>query len=119
MKLNHINLVVNNVGDAIHFFETYFKFKCIEVKGENIIAILKNEEDFTLVVMIGKDDELIYPKAFHIGFMQQSAEDVKNIYNQLKTAGVAGDQEPRKIRDTFGFYFNFENIMIEVGTYTN
>ena len=117
MKLNHINLVVNNVAEAVHFFETYFNFKCIEIKGDNIIAILSNEDDFTLVVSKAKSGQATYPDTFHIGFLQRNAEEVNQVYRQLKTAGLVGEQEPRKIRDSFGFYFHFENIMIEIGTY--
>ena len=119
MKLNHINLVVSNVKDAIHLFETYFHFNCIELKGDNIVAVLKNEEDFTLVLMKNKEGDPVYPDAFHIGFIQPDIEAVTEIYNSLKNGGVAVGQEPRKIRDSFGFYFNFENIMIEVGYYYN
>lgn len=117
MKLNHINLMVNNVAEAVHFFETYFNFKCIEIKGENIIAILINGDDFTLVVTKAKGGQATYPDTFHIGFLQRNAEEVNQIYRQLKNAGLVSEQEPRKIRDSFGFYFNFENIMIEISTY--
>lgn len=117
MQLNHLNLVVSNVKDAIHFFETYFYFKCIDIKGDNIVAILKNESDFTLVIMRDKEGNPIYPEAFHIGFMQPNQEAVGEMYEKLKKGGVTVGQEPKKIRDSFGFYFNFENIMIEVGYY--
>jgi catechol 2,3-dioxygenase-like lactoylglutathione lyase family enzyme len=116
MKLNHINLVVANVADTIKLFETYFSFKCTTIKGDNIVAILKGADDFTLVVMTDKDGRAAYPKAFHIGFMLDSEEEVAKTYNTLKNGGVEVGQEPREIRDGFGFYFNFDNIMIEVGT---
>ncbi|HEY5367796.1 MAG TPA: VOC family protein [Hanamia sp.] len=119
MKLNHINLVVNNVAKAIHFFETYFNFNCVEIKGDSIIAILVNEDEFTLVLTKAKDGHAKYPESFHIGFLQRSAEDVTRLYHQLKTARLVDEQEPRKIRDSFGFYFNFENIMIEISTYSD
>lgn len=118
MKLNHINLVVPNVAEAIQLFETYFGFKCTEIKGDNVVAILKGADDFTLVIMTGKNGAATYPEAFHIGFMQHSEEAVMKIYNALKSGGIAVGQEPRKIRDSFGFYFNFDNIMIEVGHFT-
>ena len=117
MKLNHLNLVVSNIPAAIHFFETFFNFKCIAIKGDNVIAILKGSEDFTLVIMADKNDNASYPKAFHIGFMQESKEEVCKIYDQLKNAGMPLGEEPKKIRDSFGFYFHFENLMIEVGYY--
>lgn len=117
MKLNHINLVVSNVADAIKLFETYFNFKHTEIKGDSMVAILKNPDDFTLVIMADKKRQATYPNAFHIGFMLDSEETVMETYDALKNGGVAIGQEPRKIRDSFGFYFNFDNIMIEVGHY--
>lgn len=117
MKLNHINLVVSNVAAATHLFETYFNFKCTDKKGDNIITILKGADNFTLVIMTNKDGKITYPGAFHIGFMLEDAEAVTGIFEKLKTGGVNVEQEPGKIRDSFGFYFNFDNIMIEVGHY--
>jgi predicted enzyme related to lactoylglutathione lyase len=117
MKLNHINLVVSNVAAAIIFFETYFNFKCTDIKGDHIVAVLKGEDDFTLVIMTTKEGSIIYPDAFHIGFMLENTTAVTETFEKLKKGGIAVGQEPRKIRDSFGFYFNFENIMIEVGHY--
>jgi catechol 2,3-dioxygenase-like lactoylglutathione lyase family enzyme len=117
MKLNHINLVVSNVENAVQFFEKYFDFKCTEIKGNHIAAILKGPEDFTLVILKNKEGRTIYPDSFHIGFMLDSVEQVMDVYHKLKSGGVVVDQEPKKIRDSFGFYFNFENLMIEVGHY--
>lgn len=69
--------------------------------------------------MTDKNGQVIYPDAFHIGFMQENEEKVTEIYNTLKNGGISVGQEPRKIRDSFGFYFNFDTIMIEVGHYLN
>jgi predicted enzyme related to lactoylglutathione lyase len=117
MKLNHINLVVTNVTEATQFFETYFDFTCIEVKGDNIVAILKDADNFVLVLMTGKEEQIAYPNNFHIGFMLDNADQVTEIYSKLRNGGIQIENEPRKIRDSFGFYFNFDNIMIEVGYY--
>ncbi len=117
MKLNHINLVVINVLTAIDLFGKYFGFTCIETKGNNAVAVLKGADDFTLVLMSAKDNELVYPQAFHIGFMRETIEEVNEIHSKLKNAGFEVGPEPKKIRDSFGFYFTFENIMIEVGHY--
>jgi hypothetical protein len=117
MKLNHLNLVVTNVSKAIHLFETYFNFKCTEIKGEHLIAILKGSDDFTLVIMTNKENNAIYPEAFHMCFMLDNTEKVMETYTQLKAGGIVLGQEPKKIRDSFGFYFTFDNLMIEVGHY--
>jgi predicted enzyme related to lactoylglutathione lyase len=118
MKLNHINLVVSDVADAIKLFETYFNFKCTDIKGDHIVAVLKGADDFTLVIMKSKDGQANYPEAFHIGFMLADAKEVTETYEKLKNGGIAVGQEPRKIRDSFGFYFTYDGIMIEVGHYT-
>ena len=117
MKLNHLNLVVTNDAAARQFFEKYFDFKCVETKGNDAIAVLKGSDDFTLVMMNPKDNGPDYPKAFHIGFMQESLQQVSDIFTKLKNDGVDVGQEPKNIRDSFGFYFTFDNIMIEVGYY--
>jgi predicted enzyme related to lactoylglutathione lyase len=117
MKLNHINLVVTNVATAIQFFEHYFDFKCVETKGDNIVAVLKGSDDFTLVIMKSRDGEPQYPHAFHIGFMQDSQQEVIDIHTKLKNAGFDVGEGPKNIRDSFGFYFTFEAVMIEVGYY--
>lgn len=117
MKLNHINLVVGNTITATQFFVKYFGFTCTEVKGDNVIAILKGADDFTLVLMKAKDMQPTYPQAFHIGFMQGSEQVVADIYTQLKNDGIEVGEEPRNIRDSYGFYFMFEGLTIEVGYY--
>jgi hypothetical protein len=117
MKLNHINLAVSNVLDVIKLFETYFGFTCAEIKGDNVVAILKGTDDFTLVIMAARNERPIYPDDFHIGFMLGSEEEVTKTYNALKNGGIAVGHMPRKIRGSFGFYFSFDNIVIEVGYY--
>lgn len=119
MKLNHINLQVTDVAKAVLFFETYFNFKCIAVKGDNIIAVLKGIDDFELVLMQApknKQENIYYPDDFHIGFKQINKQAVDEIYHKLKINGIAGGREPGKIRDGYGFYFHYDAIMIEVGT---
>jgi catechol-2,3-dioxygenase len=115
MKLNHLNLVVTNVAEAVAFFETYFGFTCTLVKGDDVIAVLKGEDDFTLVIMTSKED-IHYPKAFHIGFMMDAMDKVDELYKRLKAGNISVDA-PGKIRDSYGFYFHFDGIMIEVGHY--
>jgi catechol 2,3-dioxygenase-like lactoylglutathione lyase family enzyme len=119
MTINHINLPVTNVAEAISFFETHFGFTCIETKGDFIIAVLKNPSNFTLVLMTAKMNQTgntTYPDAFHIGFLQDDEEQVNEIYTNLKSGGIDIEREPKKIRDAFGFYFHYDNILIEVAT---
>jgi catechol 2,3-dioxygenase-like lactoylglutathione lyase family enzyme len=118
ITLNHLNLIVTNVAESVQFFERYFNFKCITIKGDNIIAVLHGPDGFELVLMSPKNkiEEVIYPGSFHIGFKLENEEQVNEIYQKLKSDGIAIEHEPKRIRDSFGFYFHFESIMIEIGT---
>jgi predicted enzyme related to lactoylglutathione lyase len=117
MTINHLNLIVTDVTKAVQFFETYFEFTCEFIKGDNVIAVLKNNENFTLVIMANKNGDIIYPKDFHIGFMIDSSEQVDALYEKLGNGKVAVTQSPRKIRDSYAFYFYFDHLFIEVGHY--
>lgn len=117
MTINHVNLVVTDVQNTVDFFEKYFEFRCELVKGENVIAVLENKENFTLVVMNNKNGDTTYPKDFHIGFMLESTEAVDGLYDKLIGGKIEITQAPKKIRDSYGFYFYFDNLFIEVGHY--
>lgn len=119
MKLNHINLPVKDVTAAKIFFETYFDFKVVDIKENDTLCILSGADGFTLVLMSDKlngNGNNAYPDAFHIGFFQDTDAKVTQFYQRLKNGGVEIGQEPRLIRKTFGFYFRFQNVLIEVAT---
>jgi len=119
MRLNHINLVVTDVAEAIQFFEKYFGFTCIAIKGNNLISVLRGADGFELVLMSSSMNEKtapVYPENFHIGFKQNTKEAVDDMYNNLKKDGIAPGREPGKIRGSYGFYFYFDKIMIEIST---
>lgn len=116
MKLNHINIVVTDIPKAISLFENHLGFKCI-ANRKNMIAVLTNTDEFAMVLWCSKLNEVQtvqYPENFHVGFYQPDRESVIAIYDKLQGEQVAFESEPRKIRNTFGFYFHFEALMIEI-----
>lgn len=116
MRLNHINLVVTDVAKAIRLFEQHLGFTCLENR-KDAVGVMRNEENFILIFWsskLNKTTTVSYPENFHIGFYQQDKEAVVKIYEGLKNEDVTFDSEPRKLRDTFGFYFHFDKIMIEI-----
>jgi catechol 2,3-dioxygenase-like lactoylglutathione lyase family enzyme len=123
MHLNHLNLPVADVAGTREFFEMYFNFKCVEVKGDHVLAVLHGENGFVLVLMssaFNKDGHSDYPAAFHMGFLVNDQEQVKTLWHRLKNDGVVLDGEPRNMRGIFGFYFHAPgNILIEVSTLSN
>lgn len=118
MNLNHINIVVKDVNKAVNLFTQHLGFSLI-VNRNNKMAVLENHHNFALVVwgqeLNHKENIPEYPENFHIGFYQKDEEAVWKIYEKLKTeADLQFENEPKKIRNTFGFYFFFEKLMIEI-----
>lgn len=118
MKLNHINLPVSDVAASTNFFEQYFGFKCITVKGDNKLSILQGADCFTLVLMadsFNRKGNTTYPDAFHIGFLLDTPAQVTEVYDRLVKGGIPLDQAPGSLRGGYGFYFNAPgNIVTEV-----
>lgn len=118
MKLNHINLSVTDVTASISFFEQYFNFKCTEVKGDNLLAVLQGSDGFTLVLMANKfnrNGNSAYPEAFHIGFFVETRNQVMNMYNRLLAGGYATEHSPGSLRGSYGFYFIAPgNVLTEI-----
>jgi len=108
-----------------------------EISGFKSVKIINSKENLGLAnsiikgvtqlvneygkVIVFEDDLLSSPytlQYFNEALTRYASEEkVMQSYNHLKNGGIAVGQEPRKIRDSFGFYFNFDNIMIEVGHY--
>lgn len=118
IKLNHINLPVTDVAASAAFFEQYFNLKIIEIKGNNMLAILEGADGFILVLMadtFNRNGNNAYPDAFHIGFLVDTDAEVSRIHESLKNAELTNLQAPGSLRGGFGFYFNAPgNILTEV-----
>ncbi len=89
MKLNHLNLTVNDVPAASKFLETYFGCRPIgEGDPDTKFAALFDDDDMVITLMTaGKASEVKYPRTFHIGFGQENEEQVNAIYQRLKDDG--------------------------------
>lgn len=120
MTLNHLNLTVNNVPDAAHFFRIYLGFTIADDQQPNdAMAILTGPDGFLLVLMHNRFNEngnSAYPDSFHIGFYLPDQAAVHHTWQQLHDGGIALTETPRRIRKTFGFYFQYDNILIEITT---
>ncbi len=105
MRLNHLNLAVPNVPQTREFFETYFGFRCIATPGRDTLAILVDDSGFLLNLSnFDKPTEVEYPGGFHIGFMQESREQVNEIHARLKAGGF-DVEPPREYHGAWTFYF--------------
>jgi lactoylglutathione lyase len=98
MKLNHLNLTVNDVKAAREFLEKYFGLQTVGTRG-NAFAALLDDTGSVLTLMHGA--QVSYPKTFHIGFMQESEEKVNEINQRLKDDGFAVEPPQRSHGWTF------------------
>lgn len=120
MKLNHINLTVPDVKATTDFFVQLFSFTCLEIKGDDALAVLKGEDGFVLVVTsqsFNRNNNNSYPDAFHVGFLVNSKQEVDLKYDKLISSGYATGHAPRNMHGAYGFYFHAPgNILVEVST---
>jgi lactoylglutathione lyase len=115
MKLNHLNLTVTSVPDAHAFLEKYFGLRSMG-GGSEQMAGLFDDNGLSLVLMTaGRSREVAYPASFHLGFMQESEEQVNAINQRLKDDGFAVPP-PRRLHGMWTFYFEAPGgFTIEVG----
>lgn len=119
MRLNHLNLCVDDLSEARHFFETFFDFHFLEQKGKALV-VMSDENGFILVLSDPKafkgKKEIRYPEAFHIGFLVETSSEVDQAYDRLVAGGIQIDKEPYTMRgNSYGFYFTaFNGLLIEV-----
>jgi lactoylglutathione lyase len=78
MKVNHLNLTVNDPVETQQFLVKHFGLKP-KGKGNQNIALLSDDNGMVLSLMnmeMDRKSELKYPDTFHIGFIQDSEEEV-------------------------------------------
>jgi catechol 2,3-dioxygenase-like lactoylglutathione lyase family enzyme len=93
MALNHLNLTVPDVPQTQAFFETYFGFQCVAGRQTDEFVVLVDESGFVLTLNnFAKSGEVVYPGAFHVGFRQDSRQQVDALYQRLKADGF--DMKP-------------------------
>jgi catechol 2,3-dioxygenase-like lactoylglutathione lyase family enzyme len=67
MKLNHLNLTVNDVQAARVFLERHFGLRPYG-EGQKNFDVLFDDDDMVLTLIgVGRSKRVSYPKTFHIG----------------------------------------------------
>jgi lactoylglutathione lyase len=107
MKVNHLNLTVTDPVETQQFFVKHFGLKP-RGKGNQNIALLSDDNGMVLTLMSAETDpksELKYPETFHIGFIQESEEQVNEINRRLKADGFQVPP-PSRQHGSWTFYFD-------------
>jgi len=88
MRLRHVDLQVSDVDAAREFFETYFGLKCTYQRQKQI-AIFADETGFEFAVSnLFDSPPAEYPVDFHVGFILDHTNQVRDVYDRLQKAGV-------------------------------
>lgn len=104
MKLNHVNLTVDDVTAARQVLEQHFGLRPLAEPHLNF-AVLRDEAGLILTLMgAGRAKPVAYPPTFHIGFDQPSEGAVREVWERLTAAGFEIDP-PRRESHAFTFYF--------------
>ena len=106
MKLNHLNLTVSNVPETFQFFEKYFGLKGFGSLAPNdAMGFMSDDNGLILALFkVAKGVELKYPAGFHIGFVQESEEQVNQINQRLIEDGYKVPK-PARMHGSWTFYF--------------
>ena len=105
-RLNHLNLAVPLVSESKKLFETYFGFRAVFDRGDDKISVLVDDTGFILALSNFENATTVeYPRAFHIGFAQNSREQVDRLYERLKTDGF-DVKTPKEFHGAWTFYFH-------------
>ena len=119
MHLNHVNLPVADLDDAVRFLERFFGFTLLR-RGGDAVAILEDGHGSTLV--LGNTagfggDVPSWPEGFHVGFIVNDAAEVDAVHAHLTEAGHPLGHPPRRQHGAYGFYFTaLGGILFEVAT---
>lgn len=118
MRLNHVNLSGDDLDEAQDLFRRVFDFRLLDRKGD-AVAIMTDGHGFTLVLSdqlaFGGQTPTRYPDSFHVGFILGTPEEVDRAHDRLVVADIRIGHEPRKMRDSYGFYFTaLGDILFEV-----
>jgi lactoylglutathione lyase len=103
MRLNHIDIAVNDVSAARAFLETYFDLHSIAERGHSL-AIMRDDAGVIVALSnFGHAKEVTYPKGFHVGFFQNTKERVDEIFERLQADGYA-PMQPKNMHGAWTFY---------------
>ena len=106
MKLNHLNLTVSNVPDAHRFLAKYFGLKGFNgMEPKQGVSFMSDDGGMLLALFRANSGTVAkYPPGFHIGFIQETEENVNQINQRLRNDGYDVPQ-PARLHGSWTFYF--------------
>jgi len=122
MRLNHLDLHVPDVAAARDFFCRCFGLEEVATRGANGLSILRDDSGFELVLSRpiekfgGADTPTAGAHTYHIGFLQQSRDEVDALFARVRREGAVTRGAPSAMRGGWLFYcYAPGDILVEVG----
>ncbi len=110
--LNHLSFPTTNPAATAAFMEKYFGCEIVAA-GESILL----KRDGFDIVLDGVSDATSWPADFHFGFEMPTLQEVQELYQTFKNAGVHMETEVfNNSRGSRFFCRTPEGVMIEVNT---
>jgi lactoylglutathione lyase len=103
MRLDHINLTVDDVIKASAFIKKHFGYKDAFEDNNAGMAVLQDEHGMHINLMKGSN--ATYPKYFHIGFDMETEANVNAFYERLENDGMEIDPPEHTAWGSWTFHF--------------
>jgi len=113
MKLNHLDLQVQDVSRSVAFFERYFGLCVRSNPGSSALVIMTDEAGFVLVLQRANSDQR-YPEGFHLGFLLEQVADVHALHARAQADGVPVSEPIVNGRGTMIYLSAPEGYYVEV-----
>ncbi|MDF1661086.1 MAG: VOC family protein [Planctomycetota bacterium] len=113
MTLNHVHLGTKDLAQSQQFYERFFGFKKKFDHGAGVF--LEDSRGF-LIAIDPVDSPHEFPAWFHLGFCLDNKEQVRAIYDTMKSADVSFVKEYQEYgEDAAAFYaLDPDGVRIEV-----
>jgi len=105
VKLNHLNLTVSDVPATHRFLEKYFGLRGFQgMEPREAMSFMSDDDGMLLALFRSNGTELKYPAGFHVGFIQDTEEQVNQINQRLRGDGYQVPK-PARLHGSWTFYF--------------
>jgi catechol 2,3-dioxygenase-like lactoylglutathione lyase family enzyme len=114
MKLNHIDILVSDVQRSAQFYCEHFGMTVISNPSSPAIQVLSDGCGFVLVLQRAADGGVSYPKGFHVGFLVDSEDTVRELQARARAAGAAVSDVIVNGRGTLSYFTAPDGYFVEV-----
>lgn len=113
MILNHLSFPSTDVAATAGFFEQHLGCRATSFGTSRLLK----RAGFDIVIEDASDRTVVWPENFHLGFEMPTLEDVQNLHDRFKAAGV--EMETGVISHVRGSRFFCKapgGVMVEINT---